>query len=43
MNEPGAPSTQVFRHQGLVLLVEGDRPDQVDAVTTAWIAALGLT
>lgn len=40
-NKAGTPSAQVFRHQGLVLLVEGDRPDQVDAVTTAWIAALG--
>lgn len=40
-NAAGTPSTQVFRHQGIVLLVEGDRPDQVDAVTTAWIAALG--
>ncbi|MEO7428773.1 MAG: hypothetical protein ABIY48_05245, partial [Acidimicrobiales bacterium] len=36
---PGSPSAQVFRHKGLVLLVQGDRPDQVDAVTTAWIAA----
>lgn len=42
-NTPGTPSAQVFRHQGLVLLVEGDRADQVDAVTTAWIAALGPT
>lgn len=42
-NEPGTPSAQVFRHQGLVLLVEGDRPDQVDAVATAWIAALGAS
>lgn len=40
-NSAGTPSAQVFRHQGLVLLVEGDRPDQLDAVTTAWIAALG--
>lgn len=37
----GAPSAQVFRHQGLVLVVEGTQPDQVAAVTTAWIAALG--
>ncbi|MFZ6004104.1 MAG: hypothetical protein ACOYXM_09245 [Actinomycetota bacterium] len=43
LNEPGSPSAQVFRHQGLVLLVEGDRSDQVDAVTTAWIAALTPT
>jgi hypothetical protein len=40
-SEPGAPSAQVFRHQGLVLVVEGDRPDQVAAVASAWIAALG--
>jgi hypothetical protein len=37
----GTPSAEVFRHQGLVLLVEGERADQVDAVATAWIAALG--
>lgn len=43
LNEAGSPSAQVFRHQGLVLLVEGDRPDQVDAVATAWIAALTPT
>ncbi|MGQ0830682.1 MAG: hypothetical protein ACT4OV_03295 [Microthrixaceae bacterium] len=34
-------SAQVFRHLGLVLLVEGEQPEQVDAVVTAWIAALG--
>lgn len=39
----GAPSAQVFRHQGLVLVVEGTQRDQVAAVTTAWIAALGPT
>jgi hypothetical protein len=41
LNDAGTSSAQVFRHQGLVLLVEGDRPDQVMAVTTAWISALG--
>ncbi len=39
----GRPSAQVFRQKGLVLLVEGEQPDQVDAVATAWIAALGAT
>jgi hypothetical protein len=34
------PSARVFRHQGLVLLVEGPDPEQVDAVVSAWIAAL---
>lgn len=34
-------SVRVFRHRGLVLVVEGAHADQVDAVTTAWIAALG--
>ena len=34
-------TVQAFRHRGLVLVVEGARVDQVDAVTTAWIAALG--
>ena len=37
----GERSAQAFRHQGLVLLVEGLRPDQLDAVVTAWITALG--
>lgn len=40
-NPEGEPSARVFRHQGLVLVVEGDRPDQLDAVVTAWITALG--
>lgn len=40
-NEPGTRSARVFRHRGLLLLVEGDRPDQLDAVVTAWITALG--
>lgn len=37
----GTPAVQVFRHQGLVLVVEGPEPAQVEAVTTAWITALG--
>lgn len=40
-NPDGEPSSRVFRHQGLVLLVEGNRPSQLDAVVSAWIAALG--
>jgi hypothetical protein len=40
-NADGTRSASVFRHQGLVLLVEGDRAAQVDAVVTAWIRALG--
>ena len=40
-NPDGTPSARVFRHQGLVLLVEGDRASQLDAVVTAWIRALG--
>ena len=40
-NPDGTPSACVFRHQGLVLLVEGDRAAQLDAVVTAWITALG--
>lgn len=39
----GAPTVQVFRQGGLVLVVEGAQRDQVDAVTTAWITALGPT
>lgn len=35
-----ARAARAFRHHGLVLLVEGDRPDQVDAVATAWITVL---
>lgn len=38
-----ARSVRVFRHRGLVLVVEGAQADQVDAVTTAWITALGPT
>ncbi|MET0728108.1 MAG: hypothetical protein ABWZ76_07385 [Acidimicrobiales bacterium] len=40
-NPLGTRSARVFRHHGLALLVEGDRPDQLDAVVTAWITALG--
>ncbi len=36
----GVASARVFRHEGLVLLVEGADPAQVDAVVSAWIAAL---
>lgn len=36
----GAASARAFRHQGLVLLVEGLDPAQVDAVVSAWITAL---
>jgi len=34
-------SARTFRHRGLVVLVEGSRPDQLDAVVTAWLTALG--
>lgn len=37
----GTTSVRAFRHRGLVLVVEGAAADQVDAVATAWIAALG--
>lgn len=40
-NPDGEPSARAFRHQGLVLVVEGDRPAQLDAVVSAWITALG--
>jgi hypothetical protein len=33
-------STRVFRHQGLVILVEGFDPAQLDAVVSAWLTAL---
>lgn len=36
----GSSSARAFRQQGLVLLVEGLDPAQVDAVASAWIAAL---
>ena len=36
----GATSARAFRHQGLALLVEGRDPAQIDAVVSAWIAAL---
>lgn len=37
---PDLPSARVFRHEGLVLLVEGADPAQLDAVVSAWIDAL---
>lgn len=43
VNPPGRPSAHVFRHGNLVVLVEGVHPDQVDAVSSAWIAALRPT
>lgn len=43
VTEPGEPSASVVRHGNLVLLVEGNQPAQVEAVVTAWIAALGPT
>ena len=36
-------AASAFRHQGLVLVVTGTDAAQVDAVATAWIAALGPT
>ena len=36
----GATSARAFRHGGLALLVEGSDPAQLDAVVSAWIAAL---
>jgi hypothetical protein len=36
----GSPSARAFRHGALVLLVEGTDPAQIDAVVSAWIAAL---
>ncbi len=36
----GSPSARAFRHEGLVLLVEGPDPAQLDAVVSAWIASL---
>jgi hypothetical protein len=36
----GSPSARAFRDEGLVLLVEGQDPAQLDAVITAWLAAL---
>jgi hypothetical protein len=35
-----ATSARAFRHGGLALLVEGSDPAQLDAVVSAWIAAL---
>jgi hypothetical protein len=36
----GSVSARAFRHGGLALLVEGTDPAQLDAVVSAWIAAL---
>jgi hypothetical protein len=36
----GTPSARAFRHGGIVLLVEGQVPGQLDAVITAWLEAL---
>jgi hypothetical protein len=36
----GAPSARAFRHGGIAILVEGGDAAQVDAVVSAWIAAL---
>jgi hypothetical protein len=36
----GARSAAAFRHQALVVLIEGPDPAQVDAVASAWIVAL---
>lgn len=36
----GRPSARAFRHGALVVLVEGTDPAQIDAVVSAWIAAL---
>ena len=36
----GATSARAFRHGALALLVEGTDPAQLDAVVSAWIAAL---
>lgn len=38
--EVGERSARVFRHGGIVVLVEGERPDQLDSVVTDWIAGL---
>ena len=36
----GSPSVRAFRHGGLVLLIEGTNPAQLDAVITAWLTEL---
>jgi hypothetical protein len=36
----GSPSVRAFRHQGLILVVEGQVPAQLDAVITAWLTEL---
>ena len=40
-DDEGRGAASAFRHQGLVLVVEGADPAQLDAVVTAWITALG--
>jgi hypothetical protein len=35
-----SPSVRAFRHEGLVLLLEGLDPAQLDAVVTAWLTEL---
>lgn len=37
----GMPSARAFRHRGLVLLVQGPDPAQLDATLADWIIALG--
>jgi hypothetical protein len=39
----GETSARAFRHGALVLLVEGTDPAQLDAVVSAWIAALNAS
>lgn len=36
----GSPSVRAFRHQGVVLVVEGQVPAQLDAVISAWLTEL---
>jgi len=36
----GSPSVRAFRDEGLVLIVEGAVPEQLDAVITDWLTAL---
>ena len=36
----GSPSVRAFRDEGLVLVVEGQDPAQLDAVITAWLTQL---
>ncbi len=39
--DDGSVAVAAFRHHGLVLLVEGTDAEDVEAVVSAWIAALG--